>query len=69
MLPSILPEYLDKYKVCGDLMETLTMVRKDESTFLFRPTVLVDQSQAEGLVFVHLKEKPSTLRLSGQNRA
>ena len=47
LLPPILPEYLDK--VCRDLMKALTMVRKDDSTFLFRPPVLVDQSQAKGL--------------------
>ena len=49
VLPSILPEYLDKYKVCGDLMKTLTMMRKDDGSFLFRPPILVDKAQEEGV--------------------
>ena len=49
VLPSILPEYLNKYKVCGDLMKTLTMMRKDDGSFLFRPPILVDKAQEEGV--------------------
>ena len=49
VLPSILPEYLDKYKVCGDLMKTLTLIRKDDGSFLFRPPTLVDKAQEEGI--------------------
>ena len=52
VLPSILPMYMDKHKVCGDLMKTLNMIRKDNGTFLFRSPILVDQSQGEGLACV-----------------
>ena len=44
--------YMDKHKVCGDLMKTLNMIRKDNGTFLFRSPILVDQSQGEGLACV-----------------
>ena len=43
VLPSILVEYLDNYKVHGDLMEAITMKRDDNGTFLFRPPVMVEQ--------------------------
>ena len=42
--PPVLAEYLDDYKVGGDLMQALTMTRdsEDKNTFLFRPAVLVE---------------------------
>ena len=45
--PPVLPEYLDNYKLGGDLMQVLTMTRdqEDKNTFLFRPTVLVEEVQ------------------------
>ena len=43
--PPVLVEYLDNYKLSGDLMQTLTMTREDQGTFLFRPPVLVEEVQ------------------------
>ena len=43
--PPVLGEYLDNYKLGGDLMQTLTMVREDKDTFLYRPPVLVEKVQ------------------------
>ena len=43
--PPVLDEYLDNYKLSGDLMQTLTMIREDQSTFLFRPPVLIEEVQ------------------------
>ena len=43
--PPVLVEYLDHYKVGGDLMQSLTMVREGSDTFLFRPPVLVEEVQ------------------------
>ena len=43
--PPVLAEYLDNYKLSGDLMQTLTMTREDQGTFLFRPPVLVEEVQ------------------------
>ena len=44
MVPPVLAEYLDNFKLGGDLMQSLTMTRdpEDKNTFLFRPTVLVE---------------------------
>ena len=41
--PPVLAEYLEDYKLSGDLMQALTLTRdlEDRNTFLFRPTVLV----------------------------
>ena len=41
--PLVLAEYLDHYKVGGDLMQTLTMTREGSDTFLFRPPILVEE--------------------------
>ena len=45
MVPPVLAEYLDNFKLGGDLMQALTMTRdlEDKNTFLFRPTVLVEE--------------------------
>ena len=43
--PPVLAEYLDHYKVGGDLMQTLTMTREGSDTFLFRPPILVEEVQ------------------------
>ena len=45
VFPPVLAEYLDDYKLSGDLMQALTMTRdlEDKDTFLFRPTVLVEE--------------------------
>ena len=45
VVPPVLVEYLDHYKVGGDLMQSLTMVREGSDTFLFRPPVLVEEVQ------------------------
>lgn len=45
VVPPVLAEYLDHYKVGGDLMQTLTMTREDKDTFLFRPPILVEEVQ------------------------
>ena len=47
VVPPVLPQYLENFKVGGDLMKTLTMTRdpEDKNTFLFRPTVLVEEVQ------------------------
>ena len=43
--PPVLAEYLEDYKLSGDLMQALTLTRdlEDRNTFLFRPTVLVER--------------------------
>ena len=45
VVPPVLAQYLDNYKLGGDLMQALTMTRdlEDKNTFLFRPTVLVKE--------------------------
>ena len=45
MVPTVLAEYLDNYRLGGDLMQALTMTRdlEDKNTVLFRPTVLVKE--------------------------
>ena len=45
VFPPVLAEYLDDYKLSGDLMQALTMTRdmEDKNIFLFRPTVLVEE--------------------------
>ena len=45
VVPHVLAEYLDNYKLGGNLMQALTMTRdpEDKNTFLFRPTVLVEE--------------------------
>jgi len=43
--PPVLVEYLDNYKLSGDLMQTLTMTREGHGTFLFRPPVLIEEVQ------------------------
>ena len=45
VVPPVLAEYLEDYKLSGDLMQALTMTRdlEDKNTFLFRPTVLVEE--------------------------
>ena len=45
IVPPVLAEYLDNYRLGGDLMQALTMTRdlEDKNTFLFRPTVLVKE--------------------------
>ena len=45
VVPPVLAEYLDNYKLGGDLKQALAMTRdlEDKSTFLFRPTVLVEE--------------------------
>ena len=45
VVPPVLAQYLDNYKLGGDLMQALTMTRdlEDKNTFLFRPTVLVEE--------------------------
>ena len=45
VVPPVLVEYLDHYKVGGDLMQTLTMIREGSDTFLFRPPILVEEVQ------------------------
>ena len=45
VVPPVLAEYLDHYKVGGDLMQTLTMTREGRDTFLFRPPILVEEVQ------------------------
>ena len=45
VVPPVLAEYLDHYKVGGDLMQTLTMTREGRDTFLFRPPILVKEVQ------------------------
>jgi len=45
IVPPVLAEYLDHYKVGGDLMQTLTMTREGRDTFLFRPPILVEEVQ------------------------
>ena len=43
--PTVLVEYLDNYKLSGDLMQTLTMTREGHGTFIFRPPVLIEEVQ------------------------
>ena len=45
VVPPVLAEYLENFKLGGDLMQALTMTRdlEDKNTFLFRPTVLVEE--------------------------
>ena len=43
--PTVLANYLDNFKLSGDLMQTLTMVKDEQGTFLFRPSVLVEDVQ------------------------
>ena len=43
VLPSVLPDILDNYKVEGDLLQVLTMTREDNA-FLFGSTVLVEEA-------------------------
>ena len=45
ILPPILGDYLDQYKLGGDLLSSLTLSREDGKTFLFRPPVLVAQTE------------------------
>ena len=47
VVPPVLAEYLDNYKLGGDLMQVLNMTRdlEGKNTFLFRPTVLVEKVQ------------------------
>ena len=43
ILPPILAHYLDHFKIGGELLKALNMVREEATTFLFRPPVLVKQ--------------------------
>ena len=43
VLPSVLPDILDNYKVEGDLLQVLTMTREDNA-FLFGSTVLMEEA-------------------------
>ena len=45
VVPPVLAEYLENFKVGGDLMQALTMTRdlEDKNTFLFGPTMLVEE--------------------------
>ena len=43
VLPSILPEYLNNYKLGGDIMRTLNLIENNGS-YLFRPSVLVENT-------------------------
>ena len=42
IVPPVLAHYLDHYRIGGELLRALNMVR-EEATFLFRPPVLVEQ--------------------------
>ena len=42
VLPGVLPNILDKYRVEGNLLQALSMTR-DENTFKFGSTVLVEE--------------------------
>jgi len=45
VVPPVLAMYLDNYKMGGDLMQALNMTRdlEDKNTFLFGPTMLVEE--------------------------
>ena len=43
VLPSILPGYLNNYKLGGDIMRTLNLIENNGS-YLFRPSVLVENT-------------------------
>ena len=43
VLPSILPQYLNNYKLGGDIMRTLNLIENNGS-YLFRPSVLVENT-------------------------
>jgi len=45
IVPPKLGMYLDQYRVGGDLLQVLNMAREDRDTFLFRPPVLVKQTE------------------------
>ena len=43
VLPSILPQYLNNYKLGGDIMRTLNLI-ENKGSYLFRPSVLVENT-------------------------
>ena len=43
VLPSILPGYLNNYKLGGDIMRTLNLI-ENKGSYLFRPSVLVENT-------------------------
>merc|ERR1719233_887823 len=71
--PSGLEEYLDRYKLGGDLLQALHMTREDDGTFLFRKQfedvekrnkiVCVEESEAISSLLRYLEKYPNCVIL------